>query len=287
MAVSWLLPSSLIGLGRPPLVKTAATSAKDVDIRNFSLANRQMLAKGQRIGIFAGNAAIIDLPRPLFVATSTKTDLLTNDRIELSEDIDRSGVLSLVKYLKDMLAWHGFNLFMPNNMGMYDMLSITSAAAALGMDMYVDHVYRKCEAYLRKELPSYEDLDALTYFAVEHPRLLHITASFNLAVRMRQGTIPDTDKFAEYLEVNVVLGEQIQLATTKHEEWVERGEWREARAQRAIETKALFATRKVEAMEDEKSIQAKLKLPVGKRQFTIRERAHWRRTRGTKLPKGC
>jgi hypothetical protein len=280
-------------------------SAKDVDIRECSLADRKMLAKGQLLQICAGDALIIELPRPLFIATSTKVDMLQGTRIELPRGADRQGVISLISYLKDILSWRASNLSMSNNMPIHDMLTITAAAAMLGMEKYVANVYRKCEAKLRNELPSYEDLDTLSYFWQEHAHLLHVVASSNLAVRMREGTIPDTEEFDAYLATNEALNEEIQIANDKHAEWFHRKQenheaWRQreqarkaraeqakVRAERDAEKKAFWDNKKSEAAEDELSIQKKLQLSAENRKFTPRERAHWRRTRGIKLPKGC
>jgi hypothetical protein len=272
-------------------------SAKDVDIRECSLADRKLLAKGQLLQVCAGDALIIELPRPLFIATSTKVDMLQGTRIELPRGADRQGVISLVSYLKDILSWRASNLSMSNNMPIHDMLTITAAAAMLGMEKYVANIYRKCEAKLRNELPSYEDLDTLSYFWQEHAHLLHVVASSNLAVRMREGTIPDTEEFDAYLATNEALNEEIQIANDKHAEWFQRKQenheaWRQreqakVRAERDAEKKAFWDNKKSEAAEDELSIQKKLQLSAENRKFTPRERAHWRRTRGIKLPKGC
>jgi hypothetical protein len=269
-------------------------SAKDVDIRECSLADRKMLAKGQLLQICAGDALIIELPRPLFIATSTKVDMLQGTRIELPRGADRQGVISLISYLKDILSWRASNLSMSNNMPIHDMLTITAAAAMLGMEKYVANVYRKCEAKLRNELPSYEDLDTLSYFWQEHAHLLHVVASSNLAVRTREGTIPDTEEFDAYLATNEALNEWFHRKQENHEAWRQREQARKARAEQAkvraerdAEKKAFWDNKKSEAAEDELSIQKKLQLSAENRKFTPRERAHWRRTRGIKLPKGC
>jgi hypothetical protein len=296
-------------------------SAADVDIRECSQADRQILTKGQRICIYAGEAFITnDLPLPLFIATSIKTDLLVGDRVELPAGTDCRGILILLNYLKEMVYWRKGSLRMPNTMDIYDMLNVTASAEALGMTKYVHHVYRKCEALLRNELPSYEDLDAITYFAEKHPRLLRLIASNNLAVRMREGGIPDVDEFATYLANNHILRTAIETANVKHEERLnlkqkhekahairaqhamvsaaaaerakaEREVWEKEQAERKKEKdakeKAFWAKKKAEDAEDEKNIQNKLKLAVGKRKFTPREASHWRKTRGTKLPAGC
>jgi hypothetical protein len=302
-----------------PSAATSTMSAKDIDIRECSLIDRQMLATGQRVFVCMGERPIAEIPRPLFTATSTSADLLANGLIKLPMDVDAHGVSLLVDYLIEMIFEPREtikSLRMSNKMSIYDMLSVTAAANVLGMKKYTDHIYRKCEAYLRRNLPTYEELDAVTFFANKHPRLLRLLASENLAPRMWENTIPDTTDFVYYLSHNHTLNDEIQYAVAKREEYLSNNarlqkeqkdklealkrnertkvqeEWAKVQArkheeERVAMEKMFWDQKKAEAAEDEKSVQAKLKLPVDKRKFTAREKAHWRRTRGTKLPKGC
>jgi hypothetical protein len=57
--------------------------------------------------------------------------------------------------------------------------------------------------------------------------------------------------------------------------------------EKVAKDKAFWDKKKAEDAEDEQSMQKKLKLVVDQRKFTNRERLHWSKTRGTKLPKGC
>ncbi|KAH7070464.1 hypothetical protein BKA63DRAFT_475735 [Paraphoma chrysanthemicola] len=305
--------------GVSPPTNTFPTSAKDVDVRMFSLGDRQMLATGQRIFICKGNDPVSEIPRPLFFATSTNPSLLVNGRVQLPQDTDAHGVMLLVDYLIAMIFEPSEaieDLRMSNRRSLYDLLSVTAAADSLGMKKYTDHLYRKCEAYIRRDLPAYEELDAMVHFAPKHTRLFHLMVTENLLPRMlTPGNIQDINDFNKYLSKTPVLNEPIQAAITKHYEYVEnraraqqerqenyharkRKEQAYVQEQRAkVETqerdekaakdKAFWDQKKEEAAEDEKSIQEKMKQSADNRRFTAREKAHWRRTRGTKLPKGC
>lgn len=202
------------------------------------------------------------------------------------------------------------------------MLSVTAAAINLGMDKYVAHIYRKCEAMLRNQLPSYSTLDALSFFKVEHSRLLYVVASQNLAVKMRANSIPDTKDFETYLATkNTVLADQISLANQNHEKALEEEEtdrkelaerterakknqekarmeeeagWSEEKKARAKEEeeaeRVYWELQEAEAKYDEETMQAKLALDENDpgRKFTARERAHWRRIHDNrKFPPGC
>lgn len=313
-----------------------------VDLRLCPLKVRKDFGKGERAIICKGNVALIDLPCALFLVTSTKPELLIHGLIKLPHDIDARGVVLLIAYMSRMVSWHHKDLRMRHyDMEVYDMLSVTAAAAVLGMEQYTAHIYRKCEAILHNDLPSYDEIDAVTYFARERPRMLYILASKNLAKKMRENKIPDVDDFTAYLSNNPIINEQIQMSHARHAEYVSRNEERKQeeqdRIQRAIKTreyhsrakasaieraqkreqweqgpeqreqeqakrakereqhikdkanedKRYWAKKKEEAAVDEKSIQEKVKLAVDERKFTLRERSHWRKTRGTKLPKGC
>jgi hypothetical protein len=110
--------------------------------------------------------------------------LLINDIVKVREDIDSSGVAALVKYLRITAISPKTNLQLStHDMSVQKMVSITAAACALSMGLYVDHVCRKCEAQLRHGLPKYKDLGALVQYAHDHPRLLSVPAA-NLASRI-------------------------------------------------------------------------------------------------------
>ncbi|KAF1919009.1 hypothetical protein BDU57DRAFT_511845 [Ampelomyces quisqualis] len=201
------------------------------------------------------------------------------------------------------------------------MLSVTAAAIDLGMDKYVAHMYRKCEAVLRNHFPAYAALDALASLATQHARLLYVVASQNLAVRMRANRIPDPEAFEAYLRTrNTVLGEHIRVAMERfqgyvrvnermgeelververakknqvaariagEEEWEEEEEEKRKRIEeKEVADQVFWMMKKAEEEYDEKSVQQKLELEEGDagRKFTARDRAHWRKTRGTRLP---
>jgi hypothetical protein len=127
--------------------KTLLTSAKQVDICKLSQTDRKMLFQRKHVPIFAGETFITgDFLLALFNATWTKADLLVGGRVQVPADVDDQGILTLLNYFKDLVHWRKGSLRMSNDMGVRDMLAVTSAAEALGMDKYVDHIYRRCEA---------------------------------------------------------------------------------------------------------------------------------------------
>jgi hypothetical protein len=193
-------------------------SATEFNLRKSTLSYRKSLLKSKHAIICAGNTPVVELPQALFLAASTKPELLVNGVVQLAEYIDPRGVVIFHMYLTKMIHWHrsdhGYRL--SSQMNIYDMLTVTAAAALLRMEQYVDHIYRKCDAQLHNDLLSYDDLDAITYFVQEHPRLMRVIARKNLAPRMRSGDIPDPEQFAQYLSQNVILGHEIHLAHVEH-----------------------------------------------------------------------
>ncbi|KAF2825020.1 hypothetical protein CC86DRAFT_395370 [Ophiobolus disseminans] len=302
-----------------------------MDIRAYPQPRRAVFAQGQPVLVVLGEVTLIELPFPLFMAASTKPELLVNGIIQLPGHIKHYAVVHLVCYLNEMvLSPQEFPRLVTHGMNVWNMLDINKAAEALGVAEYVDHAYRKCEAYLRRELPEYEELDACTYHAqgddLNYTRLLRIVAE-NLAVRMWEDTIPDSEQFHRYLEYNVPLGQQIQLFIQQREAYFahieelkeqrmpqpqranynhkrrEQGDWRptvaneptqedlqwkKEKAQKAAKSKAFWDIKKAQNAEDAKAIQEKLTLSGNKRKFTAREQKYYRELHGThKLPKGC
>jgi hypothetical protein len=230
-----------------------AMPSDGVDLRLCHVKDRKALGKGERVFICKGDLAVVDLPGALFLATSTKPELLIHGLIKLPHDIDARGVVLLIAYMNKMASWRHNDLRMRHHeMEIYDMLSVTAAAALLGMEQYTTHIYRKCEAVLHNDLPSYDDLDAVTYFAREHPRMLYILASNNLAKKMRENQIPDVEDFTAYLSYNHILNEQIQMAHARHADYVSRSQKREHeeqdRIQRANKTREYHERAKASAI---------------------------------------
>ena len=305
-----------------------AVSAHDIDVRAFPQPDRSGFAQGPLIQIFAGEVFAGELPYHLFLATSTKPELLINGvTVQVPAHIDHFALQELIGYLNHMVfSRKDFPRMLTHHNDVSEMLSITEAALALGMKKYTDHIYRKCEAYLRRELPTYEDLNACVYFAQVHPRLLRIVAE-NMAIRVWEDDVPDREDFDYYLTQNKALDQEIKTAIGKREAYFrhleelkqermarfqrgdgarvgrERGvqrakvidehtkeqeQWKKEKAEKAAKDKAFWDKKKAEDAEDAKSIEKKLLLPADKRKFTLREKAYWRTHRGTnKLPKGA
>jgi hypothetical protein len=130
-------------------------SAIDIDLRKLRLAYGQLLKRGKCMKIYAGETDITKVSRSLFVASSTEADMLAGDIVKLPSNIDLDSVTRLIDYLpvKRLITSPSSNLRMSNNISYRSMLSVTATAEVLGMNKYVDHIYRKYEAPLRGGAP--------------------------------------------------------------------------------------------------------------------------------------
>jgi hypothetical protein len=350
------------------LIPQPAPHASEIDVRSYSQPIRAVLAQGPLLTIYIGQSAIAQLPRALFLATSTKPELFNYSyaTVMLPPHIEPNAVAELVNYLNGMVAsFEEFPRLEVKGMTIYGMLSTTIAADALGMRKYVEHVYRKVEAIFRRHLPTYADLDAISHYAHQHERLLKIVAQ-NLAVRVWEKEIPDAETFHAYLAGNLALSKQVEIVSMKRRAYLQHVQelkekesryhhWhgynhnghsrndadhsynnhhaalpthnpngtapytgrpnyprpyppastendnpynpanqindgtqrKKDKEAKDAKNNAFWAQKKIEDAVDAESIKHKLTLPAEKRRFTAREAAYWRKSRGTKLPKGC
>ncbi|KAF1842940.1 uncharacterized protein K460DRAFT_288836 [Cucurbitaria berberidis CBS 394.84] len=261
----------------------SAIPVKDIDILSWSYGDRQKLvSKGNRIRIFAGDVLITDISRPLFRATSEiAAVILRNGDVKLPDDTDIGGVIQIVNHLEAVIKFKHKPNQLSKNMTMLESLSICAAANLLGMSRYVDHIYKRCEALLRKGLPTYENLDAIIAFSKHHERLFSIVVN-DLAVHVRDDTIPDVEEFNAYLMLNPILDATIKEVNEKYAtNLLRQAEREERRIPFWDEKKAKAATLEI-------SCQKKALETIPKdRKFTSEERMHWLRTKGKQPPKGC
>jgi hypothetical protein len=225
-------------------------TAKDIDIRDWSYGDRKIVvSKGDRVDISVDDVLVTDMSKPLFRATSaTAGDLFKDGAVKLPADTDKDGVLRLANHLEAVIQASTKPFPLPRILNMTASLGVCAAASALGMEKYTVHLYRKCEALLRKDLPTYADLEAITTFKQTHERLFSIVVT-NLAVLVREEKIPDPDVFSAYLAENPTLATAITTANDKYAAHVRRmEESEEARARHASSVE-----RNAKKMEDEKA----------------------------------
>ncbi|KAL1797870.1 hypothetical protein ACET3X_004476 [Alternaria dauci] len=256
------------------LASTIKITANDIDIREWSFSDRQMLVKGSRVQIFVGDVLITTISKPLLRATSSTVEEIFKDgAIELPADTDKNGVTRMVKYLEAIIKVTGKPSPFTRALDTATTLGVCDAAHALGMDKYTVHLYKKCEALLRKDPPAYED-------------------------------------FASYLAQNPVLDTAIKTAVQKHSNylrWMQKGAERNARAQenqarrdaylqqkaeratkKRADEKTFFAAKAAKEAALGESIQKKIRASEPKeRKFTAEENVHYWRMYGKKPPKGC
>jgi hypothetical protein len=198
--------------------------SKKLDIRGWDFQRRAELSMGEHIPVFIGNTVILVLPLPLLQKTSANyLAIHQNGMIQLPADVEQNGVLRLADYLAYITSTNRKPIQMSTKLSTFDALSVCAAAKALGMDRYTSNIYKLCEAVLRNDIPSYDDLDAILFFATQHERLYKKVVG-NLAIRCREHKIPDPGSFMIYLDVRPTLNYDI---------WVHNSYWAEKTKQRA------------------------------------------------------
>ncbi|KAG9191212.1 hypothetical protein G6011_09300 [Alternaria panax] len=289
---------------------TVEITAKDIDIRDWSSADRQMLTKGERVEIFISDTLITKISKPLLRETSaTFGEIFKDGAIKLPEDTDKNDVVRVVNYLEAIVKVTTKPLHFTRVLKMAESLGVCAAARAFGMDKYTVHLYKKCEALLRQDPPAYEDIDAIIAFKTAHERLFKIVVN-SLVKHVWEGTIPDPKDFAAYLAQNPTLDTTIKTAVQKHkyyfrkaekltersaqaeEEQARREAYLKEKAERATkkrdDEKAPFAAKAAKDAALNQSIQKKTRVSEPKkRRFTAQENAYYRRMHSKKPPQDC
>jgi hypothetical protein len=149
---------------------------KDVDIRDWAFGDRKLLTdKSTRIPIYIGDKRITTISKPLLRATSEITfDIVKDGAIKLPAKVDKDGVTRLVDHLEAMTKFALPPRKINYNLSMVAALGVCSAAEHLGMRKYADHLYKKCEALLRKDPPAYDNITAILACKDQHPRIARL-----------------------------------------------------------------------------------------------------------------
>ncbi|KAI4651760.1 hypothetical protein J4E93_001956 [Alternaria ventricosa] len=199
---------------------TEGITAKDIDIRDWPFTDRKKLeSEYEQIKLVVDFELVTTMSKPLFRATSTKTsELLVNGTFILPEATDADAMCGLIEYLEDMISNPAkpspFILHLP----MIISLGVCAAASALGMDKYVDNLYKECEDLLRTCIPSYATITAITTFRTHtryFSRLFRILVT-NLAIGLSNNAIPDEVGLEAYCMRNPVLDKAIKRSHKRY-----------------------------------------------------------------------
>jgi hypothetical protein len=125
-------------------------------------------------------------------------EILKDGAIKLPATADKDAVCRLVNHLENIIKFAPWPSKINSNVSMVAALSLCSAAKLLGIRKYVSHIYKKCEALLHHDPPTYDNITAIITCKDEHPRLYNIVLE-NLAILVYDQRITDPEAFAEYL----------------------------------------------------------------------------------------
>jgi len=206
--------------GENTVQSTDPITVKDIDIRDWPFTDRKKLeSKYDQIKIVVDSELVTTMSKPLFRATSTKTgELPLNGTSILLEDTDADAICGLIEYLEDIIANPAKPLPFILHLPMTISLGVCAAASALGTDKYVDSLYKECEDLLRKCIPSYVTITAITTFRTHtkyFSRLFRILVA-NLAIGVSKDAIPDEVGFEAYRMRNPILDKAIDRANERY-----------------------------------------------------------------------
>ncbi|KAI4619306.1 uncharacterized protein J4E87_007556 [Alternaria ethzedia] len=193
-------------------------TAKDIDIRDWPFTDRKKLeSEDNRIKVFIDAELITTISKPLFRATSTTaSEMLVDDTVMLPAAIDKDAVFQLVNYFEDVISNSSEPLPLPLSLPLTATLSMCAAAAALGMDKYVDNLYKECEDLLKTCQPSWATIEAITSYATTTPRFSRLFRIMiaGLATRVWNETASNVEVFQ--IQLNPVLENSVKRANEKY-----------------------------------------------------------------------
>jgi hypothetical protein len=281
----------------------AIPQAKDIDIREEQYVIRSALLMGEHVPIYIGDDVVAQIRKPLLKITSTTIDEIhKNSVIKLPKNTEKGGVIRLVEYLTYVVRTTKKPAPMRKAIPTFDALSVCAAAKLLGMEKYVEHVYKAMDYHLHQHTPTYEDIDAVLAFKEQHARLYKLVVN-DLAILVWEEKIPDPEQFDKYLRQNPMLqiaidaandayAKKLRMDEEREEQRIRQKKYEQRNTALAKEQeqrdKARWAAKNAKRALMEKSCREKSQGPVEKRKkFDADERSYWIQSRGVPPPKGC
>jgi hypothetical protein len=290
-----------------PDADTKATELDKIFVMPFS--DRKLLTKGPVIDLVdADGNFIVNMPLALFRATSSKRDELlpkSATTIKLPAGINPDIAKDLIQHLNDIASTTTYAKDIPSHELTYEDMQLCSAADALGMGIYTQHIFNWYWVRLNAgHLPGYGDISAFS--AVKTPTCNRIfRKAVNVLAKLSfDGQIPDPENFESYLAVE----ERVRIAVTeakdkmqRHVDYVarkvrqEQDEARQAAAdlsrangqakldkEKAAKNRAKWDARKRKNTALRETVLKKR--AVGARKWTSEEAAYYERTFGKRVP---
>lgn len=205
---------------KKPAAKVANTGApvKDTsdDVREWSSTHRRALFVGAKLPIYIGDSILekfvtkvvngkeetslvaLTITETMLKTTTTYADqFIKGNKVVLPAGTNKVGVIHLVDYFHYVAGTKATTASrMSTDLEMGPALAVLSAVNTLGSELYVDNVFKACEAIYCAGIPSYADCRAVAVFDDEFPRFFKIVVDC-LATLVRDGTVPFPEAFNE------------------------------------------------------------------------------------------
>lgn len=179
---------------------------------------RKALLQGPRITVYIGETAVEGISKRAAMASS----LLLNKHFKKNPD------LLQYRFSKDRLSARAIRLLLitwmqetcqefeahavPAQETFSENLDLLRASWVLGMDRYTKHIFNEFKNYLKRELPSYEEIILIEQSSTSDKDPLWTSMVNHLAHMRHERIIPDPEKFAEFLEEHQRLRDAMKRA---------------------------------------------------------------------------
>jgi hypothetical protein len=279
----------------------------------LSFGDRKLLAKGPKVQIVDSEGKfVIDMPLPLFRATSTKKEMVAGTpgsipgKIELPGNLEIKPVKDMIQHFNNLTTWNKFAKDLQSYQSAYWDIQLCSAADFLGMIPYTQHIFNWYWARISSGyLPDYADIDAIS--AVQSPLGDNVFRKVvnSIAKMDHEGQIPDPEDYEAYLETNERFGIAVKEAKKKlhkHQAYIDKMNRLDAEAklqaeadrllyeqrqnqskEKAANQKAKWDAQKKKDAELAARVKAKMAEP-GKKKWKPDEAGYLRRVRGINVP---
>ncbi|KAF2875758.1 hypothetical protein BDV95DRAFT_603159 [Massariosphaeria phaeospora] len=153
-----------------PITKSVEEALSVKNVTELPKEQRLGLLEGEKVLIFFGDVQVDTMPLLLLLAfSSTAKTLYTEEqaltRFDFATHLAKSSVFFLIDWMKKTVQRHN-PYRMPRADVLWADLSVIRVAHALGMQLYVEHIFNRYWAAFKKERPTFDRIS--TTLQVSH-----------------------------------------------------------------------------------------------------------------------
>lgn len=218
-------------------------------MRSMNCVNRSKLTEGKLIHIVNHEGEkIMDFPLTLFNAASTKKELVVDDKVMVTSDLDTEQAARLFGLLLQVPKAGAVRDFPSINDTRAD-LHFHSVAEALGLGSFTQSIFDKYFKLVNTRLASNEQIEAIGKVRTVPGDKIYKQMAWNLAVHYYENNMTHRARFEEYLSINERLRAAVEETVTRktiaaarliqhetnHAAFLERQRYREEKAREEAE----------------------------------------------------